>query len=129
MPWREQHLTALETVLAQHGTSSESQNYSAQTSQKSQLTEAARQRASLPLPSAANLGVTVYAAQATEKELGDENKTNKSFFKKLENGCLSPRSNRELFRIHKKLRKEVEIVKNGEGKFNSPSRAMKNNKE
>lgn len=60
--------TALETVLAQHGTSSESQNYSAQSSQKSQLTEAARQRASLPLPSGANLGVIVYAAKATEKE-------------------------------------------------------------
>lgn len=67
---------ALETVLAQHGTSSESYNYSAQPSLKSQLTAAARQRASLPLPSAANLGVIVYAAKATEEELGDENKTN-----------------------------------------------------
>lgn len=73
--------TVLETVLAQHGTSSESYNYSVHPSLKSQLTEAARQRASLPLPSAATLGVIVYAAKATEEELGDESKTNKHFLK------------------------------------------------
>lgn len=73
--------TVLETVLAQHGTSSESYNYSVHPSLKSQLTEAARQRASLPLPSAATLGVIVYAAKATEEELGDENKINKHFLK------------------------------------------------